>query len=59
MGVIGQLNFSAVVLRGKAPNYSLNIRLCRPQSRCGHFREKENLLLVPAFEPSAVKPVAC
>jgi hypothetical protein len=58
MGVSGQLHFSAVVLPGKAPNYSLNMRLCGPQSRCGHFREEENLLLVPAFEPWSVKPVA-
>jgi hypothetical protein len=36
----------------------LKRRLPEPQSRSGRFREENNLLLLPEFEPRTVQPEA-
>ena len=42
----------------KEPQFALNRRWGRPQSRSGCFREEKNLFPLPRFNPRFVKPVA-
>jgi len=42
---------------GKEIRYLLNRALGWPQSHCGHFEEKKNLLLLSGFIPRTFQPV--
>jgi hypothetical protein len=43
---------------GKSPWYSIDRRLCEPQSLCGHGGEEKNSQTLPGLEPPIIKPVA-
>ena len=42
---------------GEEPRCSVNRRLDGPQRGCERFRRRENLVLLPEFEPRTVQPV--
>jgi hypothetical protein len=42
----------------KEPQYSLNRRLGRPQSRSGRFEYEKNHFFLPGCEPRLVQPLA-
>jgi hypothetical protein len=58
MGVSGQLHIYAALPLQKGPKYPLVRRMDRPQSWCGRWKERKNILLLSGMEPQLLNRAA-